>query len=194
MSDRGAMRSHIVIRLADEGVPVAAIARVVKRTYNEVASIIDGALSQALIVTRPPADWPPGKIRYTPPAVTEIREQRTFGGLKHSERQIPFALHLSAKEETLLAALMLRPQLATKNFLHHALYGLDPSGGAEPKIVDVFLCKIRRKLEPHGIAIETMWGKGYALPAASLARIAEMKAQELAAFAAAVGQAEGAVT
>ena len=30
-------------------------------------------------------------------------------------------------------------------------------------LVDVFICKIRKKLEKHSIAITTVWGKGYTL-------------------------------
>lgn len=33
----------------------------------------------------------------------------------------------------------------------------------EIKIIDVYICKARRKLEPIGVRIDTVWGKGYAL-------------------------------
>lgn len=33
----------------------------------------------------------------------------------------------------------------------------------EIKIIDVFICKLRKKLEPMGLVIETAWGKGYYL-------------------------------
>lgn len=29
------------------------------------------------------------------------------------------------------------------------------------KIIDVFICKIRKKLEPLGVSIDTVWGRGY---------------------------------
>lgn len=37
--------------------------------------------------------------------------------------------------------------------------------GEEPeiKIIDVYICKARKKLEPIGVRIDTLWGKGYAL-------------------------------
>jgi DNA-binding response OmpR family regulator len=37
--------------------------------------------------------------------------------------------------------------------------------GEEPeiKIIDVFICKARKKLDPIGVRIDTVWGKGYAL-------------------------------
>ncbi len=37
-------------------------------------------------------------------------------------------------------------------------YGFDER---EIKIVDVFVCKARKKLKPLGIEIETVWGRGY---------------------------------
>jgi two-component system cell cycle response regulator CtrA len=47
-------------------------------------------------------------------------------------------------------------------FLNH-LYG----GRDEPelKIIDVFICKLRKKLHDVGVGhlIETMWGRGYVL-------------------------------
>jgi len=36
----------------------------------------------------------------------------------------------------------------------------------EPKIIDVFICKLRRKLElagARGVSIDTVWGQGYIL-------------------------------
>ena len=36
----------------------------------------------------------------------------------------------------------------------------------EPKIIDVFICKLRRKLElagARGMSIDTVWGQGYIL-------------------------------
>lgn len=40
---------------------------------------------------------------------------------------------------------------------------------AEIKIVDVFICKIRKKIKGMGIEIETCWGSGY--------RVAEVQPQ-----------------
>ncbi|GAA2871795.1 DNA-binding response OmpR family regulator [Aminobacter niigataensis] len=38
----------------------------------------------------------------------------------------------------------------------------------EIKIIDVWICKLRKKLLPLGVKIETVWGRGYRLlPVAS---------------------------
>jgi len=71
---------------------------------------------------------------------------------------------LTTSEEALFACLWANRE-ATKDALHLALYwdsGAD--GGAGLKIIDVYVCKIRKKVQPFGIKIKTIWGRGYALP------------------------------
>lgn len=48
-----------------------------------------------------------------------------------------------------------------------ALYSERADNAPEVKIIDVFICKIRPKLEPFGIRIETQWGQGWFMDAAS---------------------------
>lgn len=98
---------------------------------------------------------------------TELSEGRT--GI------IPTSLRLTAKEATLLKTLYERPDVVRKEVLWDELYALLPNGGPEPKIIDVFICKMRRKLRSHGITIETVWGRGYRLPAESKKRLEEIR-------------------
>ena len=74
-------------------------------------------------------------------------------------------MHLTGKEYQILELLSLRKgmTLTKEMFLNH-LYG----GIEEPdvKIIDVFICKLRKKLAVacNGVHfIETVWGRGYAL-------------------------------
>lgn len=69
--------------------------------------------------------------------------------------------HLTRQEFALFATLWEgRPRTFTKEQLLAATadFGLDDR---EIKIVDVFVCKARKKLDPLGVRIETAWGKGY---------------------------------
>ena len=53
--------------------------------------------------------------------------------------------------------------LSKTAFLSHLYGGMDEP---EPKIIDVFICKLRRKLESagaRGLSIDTVWGQGYIL-------------------------------
>jgi two-component system, cell cycle response regulator CtrA len=45
----------------------------------------------------------------------------------------------------------------------------------------VFICKIRAKIEPFGINIETLWGRGYTMPPESKVELRGMiEAQRVA--------------
>lgn len=73
----------------------------------------------------------------------------------------PAFLGLTGKEAKLFGILMKRDAV-TKAGAMDALYGLSPEiDMAEEKIIDVFICKLRAKLETFGIGIETNWGQGY---------------------------------
>ncbi|WP_269244920.1 winged helix-turn-helix domain-containing protein [Rhizobium sp. AG207R] len=56
------------------------------------------------------------------------------------------------------------PRVLTKEAALDWLYQF-AAEGEEPeiKIIDVFICKARKKLDPIGVRIDTLWGKGYAL-------------------------------
>ncbi|WP_112309466.1 response regulator transcription factor CtrA [Pseudogemmobacter bohemicus] len=75
------------------------------------------------------------------------------------------AIHLTGKEYQMLELLSLRKgtTLTKEMFLNHLYGGMDEP---ELKIIDVFICKLRKKLsEATGgeSYIETVWGRGYVL-------------------------------
>lgn len=73
---------------------------------------------------------------------------------------------LTKTESQLLGLLKKRP-MVTKPQVMEVLYGARIEKDCpEEKIVDVFVCKMRKKLNPLGIEIETVWGQGYQLNAA----------------------------
>ncbi|RBI84934.1 DNA-binding response regulator [Rhodosalinus halophilus] len=74
-------------------------------------------------------------------------------------------VHLTGKEYQMLELLSLRKgtTLTKEMFLNHLYGGMDEP---ELKIIDVFICKLRKKLsEATGgpAYIETVWGRGYVL-------------------------------
>ena len=88
------------------------------------------------------------------------------------------SVHLTGKEYQMLELLSLRKgtTLTKEMFLNHLYGGMDEP---ELKIIDVFICKLRKKLaEATGGKnyIETVWGRGYVLrdpsPASPMARLA----------------------
>ncbi|MFM7347666.1 MAG: response regulator transcription factor CtrA [Tagaea sp.] len=74
-------------------------------------------------------------------------------------------LHLTGKEYAILELLSLRKgtTLTKEMFLNHLYGGIDEP---ELKIIDVFVCKLRKKLTTACEGdnyIETVWGRGYVL-------------------------------
>jgi two-component system, cell cycle response regulator CtrA len=88
-------------------------------------------------------------------------------------------VHLTGKEYQMLELLSLRKgtTLTKEMFLNHLYGGMDEP---ELKIIDVFICKLRKKLAQATEGdnyIETVWGRGYVL------RDPERQASRLAASA-----------
>ncbi|MCO4847578.1 MAG: response regulator transcription factor [Yoonia sp.] len=74
-------------------------------------------------------------------------------------------VHLTGKEYQMLELLSLRKgtTLTKEMFLNHLYGGMDEP---ELKIIDVFICKLRKKLSEATKGanyIETVWGRGYVL-------------------------------
>jgi two-component system cell cycle response regulator CtrA len=83
-------------------------------------------------------------------------------------------VHLTGKEFAILELLVLRKGmvLTKEAFLNHLYGGMDEP---EMKIIDVFICKLRKKLAQAGATnlIGTVWGRGYMMrePAGDMAAL-----------------------
>lgn len=84
---------------------------------------------------------------------------QSIGGLTTA---LPNTWHLSLQEEVVFRLLYSRRRPVPRWELMDGLYG---DNGMRPgdKIIDVLICKMRKKLDPYGILIETVWGNGYQL-------------------------------
>ena len=92
-------------------------------------------------------------------------------------------LHLTGKEYGILELLSLRKgtTLTKEMFLNHLYGGIDEP---ELKIIDVFICKLRKKLTSACDGqnyIHTVWGRGYVLRDPSESDMAETAPAETAA-------------
>jgi two-component system cell cycle response regulator CtrA len=99
----------------------------------------------------------------------------------------PQIIHLTGKEYAILELLVLRKGmvLTKEAFLNHLYGGMDEP---EMKIIDVFICKLRKKLAFAGAAnlIGTVWGRGYMIrePGGEIAPAPRASKQDLALSAA----------
>jgi len=68
---------------------------------------------------------------------------------------------LTDHEARIVAALVVAGRM-TKERLYYAAYGTKAENEQpEPKIIDVFVCKVRKKLARLNVEIKTLWGTGY---------------------------------
>jgi len=110
---------------------------------------------------------------FSQPTVSVGNLTLDLGGREASVAGRP--VHLTGKEYAILELLTLRKGMVmTKEaFLNHLYGGMDEP---EVKIIDVFICKLRKKLAAAGCdeLIGTVWGRGYVLrdPSAGTVRSA----------------------
>jgi two-component system, cell cycle response regulator CtrA len=75
------------------------------------------------------------------------------------------AVILTMQEFSVFAFLLGKQgKMASKDTIFDHLYQLS-NEDIEIKIIDVWICKLRRKISKLGLAIDTSWGRGYALVA-----------------------------
>jgi DNA-binding response OmpR family regulator len=77
----------------------------------------------------------------------------------------PRSIKLSRMRERIFCALY-RRGFAERDAIMAAMYGGD-AYEKDAKILDIYICAIRKVCTPHGIEIKTVWGRGYEMPEAS---------------------------
>lgn len=82
------------------------------------------------------------------------------------------ARRLSPAEEDMLRFIV-RREVVTKDAAMIHLYGLRCADEVpQPKILDVMVCRIKKRLKPHNITIENVWGVGWKMPRDDKRRVA----------------------
>lgn len=154
----------LAVRAANEGIPVAAIARVLLRPLDEVYETLRDERSRGAIADMPRADWPPG---------TRMVDRNPSVSLPNDD-DLAFMCKKTFRLTTLEAGflvVLLKHRQVEKSRLHNIVEQQrmtrqsQPSAmeATDPKMVDVMICKLRKKLktvDPE-LKIETIWGGGY---------------------------------
>ena len=165
------------VRLADEGVPVRAIARALNAPSADVRAALTDALRLGLITEIPKDDWPAGMARGSHlPMING--EQRSEAEMLLSAQRV---LGLTPLEANFVVVLLKRDEVDRKTLHrvveHQRMVRNTRPNDLEPtneKIVDVVICKLRKKLSTHEIEITTLWGSGYYMPEDSRCRVTEL--------------------
>jgi hypothetical protein len=152
----------IMGRLAHEGVPVRVIARSFQLQAELVRETLDFSIQVGAITEMPRDDWPPTARRADRvPGAGIVPDTDLIIGAQR-------ALGLTRLEASFMVVLLKRNE-ADKNTLHavneqqRSFRGTRPNNPdpTDPKIVDVVICKMRKKLKVKSIEIQTLWGAGY---------------------------------
>jgi len=92
-----------------------------------------------------------------------LREQvRQMRAVLVPDMAIPDAFRLTPSERRVFAHLAAR-EVVTYESIMLALYSDRANDFPQENTSRVFICKIRTKLEPHGVFIRSVWGRGYRL-------------------------------
>lgn len=87
---------------------------------------------------------------------------------------VPFAFGLTASEAKIMSLLVSRDFASRAQMMTAVMADrhADADGQPEMKIIDVYVCKIRKKVAPFGIEITSLWGRGYRLSPEMKAKVA----------------------
>lgn len=156
--------NKFAVAAANEGVPVAAIARIILHPYGAVSSALYEAQCLGRIAYMPKPDWPPAQKWDERTPATPASEDFEFNVRK------TFGL---TNLETGFILVLLKQERADKDRLHRVIEQQrfarqqcpDRMELTDPKMVDVMICKLRKKLRSVDarFVIKTLWGTGYFL-------------------------------
>jgi DNA-binding winged helix-turn-helix (wHTH) protein len=150
---------RVIVNLANEAVPIAAISRSIEQSSDDVREILATAISLGEIIELPAPDWPPSARRQDRLNVLATREK-----IEAKVQTCQRVLKLTKLEASFFVVLLSHDEVS-KDVLHHVIEAQRASRNnittTDPKMVDVIICKLRKKLSDKGVPICTIWGHGY---------------------------------
>jgi hypothetical protein len=169
----------VLVRLASEGIPVRAIARCTCVPSADIYERLTEAVESGELLEVPRADWPAGVARVDrTPVFKSLLETDDGTLLIH----IVARFRITRLQAILLLALLKRPT-CTRDHLFEEIERRRPQAerSAGPKITDVSLWGLRRKLRPllGADAIITVRTSGYLMPHRHRQRVLEMLGEQL---------------
>jgi len=164
--------TNIAVRMADEGIPVRAIARATKIPSDDLRDILEEAIARGGILSIPNDDWPVGTARaHRTPSIVSMASLSD----ELLDIYIGKIFKATRLEAAVLIPLIKRPEV-NRDGLHQSIEDrrTTATDQTDPKMVDVVICKLRKKLELHSLSIVTNWSRGYEMPIADRKRAAAM--------------------
>lgn len=171
----------IAIRLADEGIPVRCIARGLKQPSELVREALEEARQRGAITEMPRDDWPP-TARKTDHVPTGHAAQKAEVAEEDMLLTCIRVFKVTQLQSCVLGVLLRREE-ASKTTIHNAIENQRATRRhcqpvdleeTDPKLVDVVICLLRKRLKPFGIVIKTLWARGYCIERADRAKAMEI--------------------
>ncbi len=164
----------VAVNAANEGIPVAAIGRILNTPFGDILETLREQKDLGRLIDMPRSDWPPGtRVADRLPALSLPNDDDLSFMCKKTYK-------LTGLEASFLVVL-LKHKHVEKTRLHNivenqrAMRATQPNNkdATDPKMVDVMICKLRKKLKviDKDLKIETIWGGGYYIEAAMKPRI-----------------------
>jgi hypothetical protein len=154
----------IAVRLADEGVPLGAIARAIEVSSEDLRERLVAAKARGALIELRREDWPPGYPRDERALALSRLVSRNRGGVVFQAARL---FGLQPMEVTIFLAL-----------LQHEHIGRDHFPGIPTTTLNVYIYSMRRKLKAHSISIHTLWCHGYWISAEDRRRTMKLILQD----------------
>ena len=170
-------------RAACEGIPVGAIARIFEYDMGEIYVVLNYLHSIGTISEVPKPDWPPTSRNADRLPQFDCRPQAS--NIQFIAQRV---FKLTKLEAGFLTALI-RCEHADKGMLHGIIEQQRMQRQSrpnkleltDPKMVDVMICKLRKKLRDHDAqfngAVQTVWGGGYFIDSKTKATLLSLLAE-----------------
>jgi hypothetical protein len=159
----------VVVRLADEGVPLCAIARATQIPSTNLRQKLHEAVQAGWLVELPRDDWPPG----CPRDQRALQISRMLRDNREALNIVVQQLFALTPSESRLLVKLLDSEHTSREALHIALSRTsDPT--SDIKIVDVLICDMRKRLQKFGIEILTLRSYGFQISLPDRNRILEL--------------------
>lgn len=150
----------IAVRLADEEVPVRAIARSLMLPSEQVREVLNEAVAAGKIIRVPREDWHPHPRGQLSPAAAPAVKMQDDELTANCQRLFDLT-----KLQAAFMSVLIRRNEVTKGVLHQVVEqnrkNIENVEETDPKMVDVVICHLRKKLKKYEIEVKTLWAVGY---------------------------------
>lgn len=161
----------VIMSFARHGIPLDTMSRALVIPASHVRDVCNRAFNRGQIAAMPPAtsanmrDALHVEIANLRDKIETLEEKLVAADIKTYEYTVWIGMCGFTHTDARVIHALVTNGRRSKDQLYFAMYG-DDDQAPDPKIVDVYICKIRKKL-PIGVTINTVWGLGYEMSDAS---------------------------